>query len=110
MEQLTCLRVTGKGLADVMGQSRPKRTIWATSAFPPIATELRTSLEVRFVPTGDIWFGMKGLANCGGLSRGDRFTGNLSVGDPLLASGWTMAVAVASWQAAYPRAQSSNFL
>jgi hypothetical protein len=81
-----------------------------TSALPLKADIRRAAWDVRFVPTGDIWFGMKGLANCGGLSRGDRFTGNLSVGDPLLASGWTPAVAIASWQAAYPRAQSSNFL
>jgi hypothetical protein len=54
MEQLTCLRVTGKGLADVMGQSRPKWGVRPTSAFPPIATELRTSLEVRLVPETDI--------------------------------------------------------
>jgi hypothetical protein len=38
----------------VGGQSRPKWTVRATSAFPPIATELRTSLEVRFVPEADI--------------------------------------------------------
>ena len=37
-----------------MGQSLPKWAVRAMSAFPPIATELRTSLEVRFVPLGDI--------------------------------------------------------
>jgi hypothetical protein len=28
--------------------------LWPRSAFPPVATELRTSLEVRFVPMCDI--------------------------------------------------------
>jgi hypothetical protein len=37
-----------------VGQSLPKWIVRATSAFPPIATELRTSLEVRNVPTCDI--------------------------------------------------------
>jgi hypothetical protein len=33
-----------------MGHSRPNWTVRAMSAFLPLATELRTSLEVRFVP------------------------------------------------------------
>jgi hypothetical protein len=33
-----------------VGQSLPKWAARRMSAFPPIATELRTSLEVRFVP------------------------------------------------------------
>jgi hypothetical protein len=37
-----------------MGQSLPKWSVRTTSAFPPIATELRTSLEVGFVPKGDV--------------------------------------------------------
>jgi hypothetical protein len=36
------------------GQSLPKWVVRATSAFPSIATELRTSLEVRNVPCADI--------------------------------------------------------
>jgi hypothetical protein len=41
-------------LMSQMGQSLPKWAVSVTSAFPPIATELRTLLEVRFVPTSDI--------------------------------------------------------
>jgi hypothetical protein len=33
-----------------MGQSRPNWAVRSMSGLPPIATELRTSLEVRFVP------------------------------------------------------------
>jgi hypothetical protein len=36
------------------GQTRKSALVTAMSAFPPIATILRTSREVRFVPTGDI--------------------------------------------------------
>jgi hypothetical protein len=35
------------------GQTLPKETIPATSAFPPLATGQRTCLMVRFVPQGD---------------------------------------------------------
>jgi hypothetical protein len=38
----------------VVGQSRPNLAIPAMSGLLPIATELRTSWEVRFVPIGDI--------------------------------------------------------
>jgi len=38
----------------LMGQSLPNRTVRATSGLPPLATELRTSLVVRFVPKGDM--------------------------------------------------------
>jgi hypothetical protein len=34
----------------VPGQSRPNRAVRVMSAFPPIATDLRTLLEVRLVP------------------------------------------------------------
>jgi len=37
-----------------MGQTRKSALVAAMSAFPPIATKLRTSREVRFVPTTDI--------------------------------------------------------
>jgi hypothetical protein len=37
-----------------LGQSRPKWAFRAMSGLPPIATELRTSWEVRLVPIGDI--------------------------------------------------------
>ena len=33
-----------------VGQSRPNWAVRAMSGLPPIATELRTSREVRFVP------------------------------------------------------------
>jgi hypothetical protein len=36
------------------GQSLPNRAFRAMSAFPPIATELGTSLEVRFVPKAEV--------------------------------------------------------
>ncbi|MFY9952002.1 hypothetical protein, partial [Bradyrhizobium sp.] len=36
------------------GHSRRFDDVRAMSGLPPIATELRTLLEVRFVPTGDI--------------------------------------------------------
>ena len=36
------------------GHSRPNWAVSTMSAFLPIATELRTSLEVRFVPNADI--------------------------------------------------------
>lgn len=36
------------------GQSLPKWVVRATSVFPPIATELRTSRIGSFVPTGDM--------------------------------------------------------
>ena len=36
-----------------MGQSQPNRAVRTTSAFPPIATDLRTSREVRVVPQPD---------------------------------------------------------
>jgi hypothetical protein len=32
------------------GHSRPKWAVYAMSGLPPLATELRTSLLVRFVP------------------------------------------------------------
>jgi hypothetical protein len=37
-----------------VGPSLPKRAVRATSAFPPIATELRTWREVRKVPTTEV--------------------------------------------------------
>jgi hypothetical protein len=36
------------------GQSLPKWAIWATSAFPTLATGQRTSLEVRSVPIPEV--------------------------------------------------------
>ena len=38
----------------VVGHSRPNWAIWATSAFPLIATKLRTSPDVRSVPDSDL--------------------------------------------------------
>src|SRR5271163_4911931 len=37
-----------------IGQCRPNRTVRSMSAFLPLATELRKSLEVRIVPEADI--------------------------------------------------------
>jgi hypothetical protein len=37
-----------------VGQTRKSALVTAMSAFPPIATKLRTSREVRFVPTAVI--------------------------------------------------------
>jgi len=37
-----------------VGHSRPNRAVRAMSGLPPPATELRTSLMVRFVPTADL--------------------------------------------------------
>jgi hypothetical protein len=45
---------TQSGLMSQLGQSLPKWAARRMSAFPPIATDLRTSLEVRFVPDSDI--------------------------------------------------------
>src|ERR1700722_16608561 len=42
--------IDGARLTSGLGHSLPKWGVRPTSAFPPIATELRTSLEVRFVP------------------------------------------------------------
>jgi len=36
------------------GQTRKSALVTAMSAFPPIATKLRTSREVRFVPITDV--------------------------------------------------------
>jgi hypothetical protein len=36
-----------------MGHSRPKWAVRAMSGLPPVATELRTSMVVRFVPKPD---------------------------------------------------------
>jgi hypothetical protein len=36
-----------------LGYSRPKWAVHAMSGLPPLATELRTSLEVRIVPQAD---------------------------------------------------------
>jgi hypothetical protein len=41
------------GQMSELGHSLPKSTVRVTSALPPIATELRTSLVVRFVPFPD---------------------------------------------------------
>ena len=38
----------------VVGHFRKSALATAMSAFPPLATELRTSLEVRFVPTPEV--------------------------------------------------------
>jgi len=38
------------------GYSRPKWAVRATSAFPPVATVLRTSPEDRFVPEPEMSF------------------------------------------------------
>jgi hypothetical protein len=43
------------------GHSRPNWTIRAMSAFLPLATELLTLLEVRFVPLSDIDQPRRGL-------------------------------------------------
>jgi len=53
------LAVAARGSLEIrlkseLGQSLPKWGVRATSAFPPVATELRTSQVVRFVPKGDI--------------------------------------------------------
>jgi len=48
-----CWTAVRLGRTAVSGQSLPKLGVRATSAFPPIAIELRTLLEVRFVPTAD---------------------------------------------------------
>jgi hypothetical protein len=37
-----------------LGQSLPYRVFLAMSGLPPAATELRTSLVVRFVPTAGV--------------------------------------------------------
>jgi hypothetical protein len=37
-----------------IGQSLPKSATRATSGFPPLATELQTSLVVRFVPNSEV--------------------------------------------------------
>jgi hypothetical protein len=37
-----------------LGQTRKSALIAAMSAFPPIATKLRTSREVRFVPSPEV--------------------------------------------------------
>ena len=37
-----------------MGHFRKSALVSAMSAFPPLATKLRTSLEVRFVPDPDM--------------------------------------------------------
>src|SRR5882724_1555814 len=50
------------------------------SAFPPIATELRTSLEVRFVPRTDVGSGERcnaafsGIADADEMARGKRLS------------------------------------
>jgi hypothetical protein len=41
-------------LRTALGQEPPNLAVRDMSAFPPIATELRTSLVVRFGPRGDI--------------------------------------------------------
>ena len=48
-----------------LGQIRKSALATAMSAFPPTATKLRTSREVRFVPMGDmrLAFEMKEAAN-----------------------------------------------
>jgi hypothetical protein len=58
-------RKKASGAMSLMGQSLPKWAIRATSAFPPIATNLRTWLVVGFVPKPDIahtWFEVKKAA------------------------------------------------
>jgi hypothetical protein len=42
-----------------LGQTETSTHRFGMSAFPPIATKLRTSLEVRFVPTRDIDHGWR---------------------------------------------------
>jgi hypothetical protein len=37
-----------------MGHSRPNWAVRAMSGLPPLATELRTSLEVRFVQISEV--------------------------------------------------------
>ena len=44
----------GRGLTSEMGHFRKLALVTAMSAFPPIATKLRTSREVRFVPTPEV--------------------------------------------------------
>ncbi len=43
----------GLALCPVLSQSRPKWAVRTMSGLPPLATELRTSLVVRFVPLPD---------------------------------------------------------
>jgi hypothetical protein len=38
----------------VVGQTRKSTRVTLTSAFPPLATKLRTSLLVRFVPNSEV--------------------------------------------------------
>src|SRR4051812_16653570 len=44
----------GLGPMSVEGQSRPKWAVHAMSGLPPLATELRTSREVRKVPKAEV--------------------------------------------------------
>jgi hypothetical protein len=46
-------------LMTALGPSRPKWAVRAMSGLPPVATELRTSMAVRFVPTSDIDHGWR---------------------------------------------------
>src|SRR4051812_48479067 len=48
------LFITDKTKLAALGQSLPKWAVRAMSVLPPIATELRTSLEVRLVPTAEV--------------------------------------------------------
>src|SRR6266404_6974566 len=44
----------GKTFLHSLGQTRKLALVTAMSAFPPLATELRTLLEVRFVPKTEV--------------------------------------------------------
>jgi hypothetical protein len=52
----------------VLGHSRPNWPVRAMSGFPPLATDLQTSVVVRFVPTGDIPAPKKDVHACAHLS------------------------------------------
>ena len=41
-------------MRSALGHSRPKWAVLAMSGLPPLATELRTSLEVRLVPKPEV--------------------------------------------------------
>ena len=57
-----------------LGQSLPKWGVGVTSAFPPLATERRTSQEVRFVPETD----MRSGSACDPIECLPKYSGGLA--------------------------------
>src|SRR6266404_9249031 len=49
-----CIMAKSDTAMTALGHLRPNWTVRATSAFLPLATELRTLLEVRFVPRTEV--------------------------------------------------------